>query len=157
MPQTAIDTSVIVAAHVPRHGHHREAFRALEATLEAEERIILPMPALVEAYSVLTRFPPFRLSPSDAFRVLKGSLEGVSQIATLSDQEAWPFFADLSKKQFAGRATYDSQIIACAVKAGAERILTLNARDFRRLTPKGVEVVDPLSEFSVADHTQHPK
>lgn len=147
MPRTAIDTSVIVAAHVVRHDHHEAAFHALEATLEAEERVILPMPALVEAYSVLTRFPaPFRLSPSDAFQVLKSSLESVSQIATLSDQDAWPFFADLSKNQVTGRATYDSQIIACAIKAGAERILTFNARDFQRLTPEGVQVVNPLSK-----------
>ena len=122
------------------------AFRALETTLEVEERIILPMPALVEAYSVLTRFPvPFRLSPSDAFRVLKNSLQGVSQIAALSDQEAWPFFADLSGNQVMGRATYDSQIIACAVRGGADRILTLNGRDFERLKPDGLRIINPLS------------
>ncbi|HYO15225.1 MAG TPA: PIN domain-containing protein [Thermoanaerobaculia bacterium] len=135
---------MIVAAHVVRHDHHGVAFHALERTLEVEERIILPMPSLVKAYSVLTRFPaPYRLSPSDAFRVLKNSLQGVSQIAALSDQEAWPFFADLSRNQFTGRDTYDSQIIACAVKAGAKRILTLNSRDFQRLKPEGVEIVNP--------------
>lgn len=145
MLRTAIDTSVIVAAHLTQHEHHRAAFQAVERTLEVEEQIILPMPSLVEAYAVLTRIPaPNRLSPADAFRVLKASLESVSQIAALSDQDAWPFFADLSSNNFVGRATYDCQIIACAVKAGAERILTLNSRDFQRLKPDGIEIVNPL-------------
>jgi predicted nucleic acid-binding protein len=145
LPRTAIDTSVIVAAHLVRHDHHGAAFRALEATLESEASIILPMPALVEAYSVLTRLPvSYRLSPSDALRVLRNSLGAVSEIATLSGEEAWPFLAESADNQVMGRATYDSQIIACAVKAGAERILTLNAHDFVRLAPEGVEIVNPL-------------
>lgn len=98
MPLTAIDTSVIVAAHLTQHDHHRVAFQAVEKTLEVEERIVLPLPSLVEAYSVLTKMPaPYRLSPSDAFRALKTSLQNVSEIAALSDQDAWPFFADLSR------------------------------------------------------------
>ena len=145
MPPTAIDTSVIVAAHVVRHDHHEAAFRAIETTLESDGSLILPMPALVEAYSVLTRMPaPFRLSPADASRVLQRSLQGVSQLASLSDEGSWPFLADLAKGQAIGRAVYDFQIIACAVKAGAKQIITFNARDFERLKPEGIRIVNPL-------------
>src|SRR5258706_16292070 len=97
------------------------------------------MPALVEAYSVLTRMPaPFRLSPADASRVLQSSLQGVSQLASLSDEGSWLFLADLAKGRVIGRAVYDFQIIACAVKAWAKQIITFNARDFERLKPEGM-------------------
>ena len=147
MSRTAIDTSVIVAAHLSRHDHHKASFRALAATLESEESLILPLPALTEAYSVLTRLPtPHRLSPADAFQVLHRSFREVASIVSLSGQDVWPFFADLSQSGSAGGATYDFQIIACAVKGGAERILTLNTRHFERLKPDGLEIVNPLTE-----------
>lgn len=147
MPRTAIDTSVIVAAHLVRHDHHKASFHALAATLESEESIVLPLPALTEAYSVLTRLPaPNRLSPEDAFQVLHRSFREVASIVSLSSQDVWPFLADLAQGRFAGGATYDFQIIACAVKGGADRILTLNTRDFERLKPERLQIVNPLSE-----------
>ena len=147
MSRTAIDTSVIVAAHLSRHDHHKASFKALAATLEAEESIILPLPALTEAYAVLTRFPtPDRLSPADAFQVLQRSFREVALIVSLSGHDAWPFFADLSQSGYAGGVTYDFHILACAVKGGAERILTLNTRHFERLKPEGLQIVNPLTE-----------
>jgi len=84
----------------------------------------------------------------DASRVLRSSLRPVTQIASLSDEESWPFLAALAKGQAIGRATYDFQIIACAVKAGAKQILTFNTRDFERLTPEGLRIVNPLTMTS---------
>lgn len=70
MSRTAIDTRVIVAAHLSRHDHHKASFQALAATLESEEGIMYPLPALTEAYAVMTRLPtPDRLSPADALQV----------------------------------------------------------------------------------------
>ena len=42
-----------------------------------------------------------------------------------------------------GGATYDALILAAARKGHASRLLTLEARDFLRLDPDGVEVVVP--------------
>ena len=42
-----------------------------------------------------------------------------------------------------GDAVYDARIVAAALKGGATRILTLNVRDFSRLAPDGLAVVDP--------------
>jgi len=121
----------------------------MEATLESEGSLILPMPALVEAYSVLTRMPvPFRLSPADASRALQTSLQGVSRLASLSDEASWPFLADLAQSRAIGRAVYDFQIIACAIKAGAKQIITFNVRDFERLKPEGLKIINPLAVAS---------
>ena len=114
--------------------------------LGAEESLILPMPALVEAYAVLTRLPaPHRLSPADALQLLQASLHEVSDLVGLAEQDAWLFITGLAGQQIAGRATNDCQIIACAVRAGADRILSLNERDFERLKPAGVRIINPLS------------
>ena len=43
----------------------------------------------------------------------------------------------------AGGATYDAEIAASARAAGAQRLLTLNARHFERLGSEGLEIVDP--------------
>ena len=55
----------------------------------------------------------------------------------------WTFLRTASANGIAGGQTYDAQIVRCAVKAGAARILTLNTRDFERLAPSGMEVVAP--------------
>ena len=43
----------------------------------------------------------------------------------------------------AGGAAYDARVLAEARAGGAERLLTLNRRDFERLAPAGIEIVTP--------------
>jgi hypothetical protein len=47
------------------------------------------------------------------------------------------------ERSVAGGAVYDARIIAAAVKGGALRLLTLNARHFERLAPEGLEIPVP--------------
>jgi predicted nucleic acid-binding protein len=66
----AVDTSVVVAALLGWHEAHEPARRALERGLAAE-RIVMPAPALLEAYAVMTRLPsPHRIRPADAAALL---------------------------------------------------------------------------------------
>jgi len=55
----------------------------------------------------------------------------------------WTFLRNASENGVAGGQTYDAQILRCAVKGGAARILTLDTRDFERLAPASIEVVTP--------------
>jgi len=141
---TAVDTSVIIAGLLAWHEHHENAFRSLTALLDSEDEFILPAPVLMEAYSVMTRLPPpHRLSPRDAFSLLDTSFRQCARIAQLGGRDIWPFLRDAAQDGTAGGQTYDAQILACAAKAGAERMLTLNTRDFERLAPSEIEVVTP--------------
>ena len=54
---TALDASVIVAALLAAHEHHGPAATELGALLAEPGDVILPLQALVEAYSVMTRLP----------------------------------------------------------------------------------------------------
>jgi predicted nucleic acid-binding protein len=138
----AVDTSVIVAALLGWHEDHDPARKALERAL-VSERLVLPAPALVESYAVMTRLPsPHRLSPTDAAALLRDTFAGVTTVA-LAGEEVWPLLDHLESADIAGGRSYDAHILACARKAGAQRLLTLNERDFRALASKDIDIVRP--------------
>ncbi len=144
MTPTAIDSSVIIAGLLSWHEHHERAFQAIDALLNAEGEIIVPAPALMESYSVMTRLPhPHRLNPQDAFALLDQSFRQCVRVVPLPGREMWAFLRNASESGVAGGRAYDAQIVRCAAKAGAARILTLNTRDFERLAPASIEVVAP--------------
>ncbi|HZF10744.1 MAG TPA: PIN domain-containing protein [Thermoanaerobaculia bacterium] len=143
-PVTALDASVIVAGLLSSHEHHEPAAAALTALLTEPGDVILPLQALVEAYSVMTRLPsPHRLSAKDALAVLDRSLRQRTVVVELDGEEAWQLIEGLSQRQIAGATSYDGVIAACARKGGAQRILTFNRSHFERLAGAGLEVVVP--------------
>lgn len=141
--RTAVDTSVVVAALVSWHESHHAARAALEQAMEGTPGIIVPVDVLVETYSVLTRLPaPHRLSPADAYRLLRENFHR-SKTTALLGKDAWTFLESLAATNVAGGTVYDARIVAAARKAGANRILTMNVRHFERLVPDGFEILVP--------------
>ena len=125
----AIDTTVVVAGLLSWHENHELARKALERSLAAE-RLVWPAPTLIEAYAVMTRLPsPHRLSPADAAALLRDTFAGVATV-TLDGDEVWQLIHILETNQVTGGRSYDGHILACARKAGAHKMLTLNERDF---------------------------
>ena len=142
MIREAVDTSVVVAALLGWHENHPAARAALDRGLAAG-RAILPAPVLVEAYSVMTRLPaPHRISSGDAAALLGDTFRGVPVIA-LEPKEIWTLIAWLDERNVTGGRAYDGHILACAKKAQAARLLTLNAKDFLAFDSAGIEIVRP--------------
>ena len=142
MTVTAVDTSVIVAALLAWHESHEPALASLIDALGGV--LVVPAPALTEAYSVMTRLPaPHRLAPADARELLSGSFEQRAAVVSLTEKETWRFLRDTSRRGVAGGSTYDALILACAHKARARRVLTLDSRDFLRLETGEIEIVVP--------------
>jgi predicted nucleic acid-binding protein len=140
---TAVDTSILIAALCSWHEHHD---RALSALMEAEKdgELIVPAPALVEAYSVMTRLPsPHRLSPKDAKEILSRSFEKKATVVGLTGSETWRLIRDAEASGVAGGRIYDASILACARKGGADRLLTLDLKDFRRLEVDDIDLLAP--------------
>jgi len=105
---------------------------------------VVPAPALVEAYAVMTRLPaPHRLAPADAIELLSGSFEGRSTVVSLSGTETWRFLRDAAGHGIAGGRSYDALILRCARKARTTTLLTLDRKDFSRLDPGGIRIVVP--------------
>ena len=143
MAGTALDTSVIVPALLDWHEHHGAAFPVVRDAL-ANASVIVPLPALVEAYAVLTRLPPpWRLRPADAHRLLGDTFRSKSRIVALEGEEAWHLLDGALSQDVSGGGIYDAHIAACAKRAGAGRLATFNRRHFERLDLGDIELLVP--------------
>jgi predicted nucleic acid-binding protein len=132
----ALDTSVLVAALLSWHEKHAAAASAVEAALADPAGVVLPLPVLLEAYAVMTRLPaPHRLRPDAAAEVLRRSLAERARIVALDGAEGWRFVAALAGAGVSGGRAYDAHVAACARAAAAERLVTLNERDFAAVAP----------------------
>ncbi len=146
MGGTALDSSVIIAALLSWHEHHEVALPVVQAALDEPDGPIVPLPALIESYSVLTRLPPpSRLAPADAHTLLDRTFRRRARIVALDGGEGWTLVDDLAGDAIAGGTAYDAHIAACARKAGAERLATFNERHFARLDLGGIELVVPTA------------
>jgi len=138
----ALDTSVLVAAIQSWHTDHQRALRAVGEALRGEA-VVLPLHVLVESYSVLTRMPkPFRLSPETAVELLERTL-GNAEIVELGGDSVFELLRTFPARDISGGGVYDAVIAESAVRAGATSLLTLNRRDFERVAPSGLEIVQP--------------
>jgi len=139
------DTSVLIAAFCSWHEHHEPAAGALKAMASQRRPLVLAAPVLLEAYAVLTRLPPpHRLSPESAWRLIRGNLAGARTVA-LDGRGHWRLVEEVAADGVAGGRSYDALIVACAVRAGVERLLTLNRRHFEGLVPAGITVDCPVN------------
>ena len=125
----AVDSSVVIAGLLSWHEFHRRAGHALENAL-ASRRLLIPLPVLVESYSVMTRLPsPHRLRPEIAHELLHDSFAD-ARVVGLSPRKAWTFLGDCVSSATAGGRVYDAVIAAAAIEARASELLTFNPRDF---------------------------
>ena len=66
----------------------------------------------------------------------------MARIASFPSRSVWPLLARLAGEELGGSITYDAAILAAAQDAGATALLTLNPRDFERLSPR-IEIITP--------------
>ena len=141
----AVDTSVLVAALLTWHEHHGRSLSALQEAMDAGP-LVIPVPALVESYAVMTRLPsPHRLSPRDAHALLEQNFAATARVQSLSGADCWAMLARLATESVAGGRTYDAQILAAAVRSGAAVLLTLNVDHFEALAGERIEIRSPLA------------
>ena len=145
MRRVALDTSVVVAALVAVHDRHAVARRFVEDALRDGAGVVLPVPVLFEAYSVVTRMPsPWRLPADVAERVLRETFaECATVVALPSGDHAWTIMRDLAQAGLAGGIAHDAHVAACALRAGATEFATFNRRDFARLDLGGMTLIVP--------------
>ena len=105
---------------------------------------MLPLPALVEAYSVMTRLPPpWRLKSGDARDLLDRTFRLRAVVIGLEGAAGWELLDAAVGAGVRGGAVHDSHIAACAQLAGAARLATFNRRHFERLDLGEMELLVP--------------
>ena len=143
-----LDTSVLLAGMVdfgPQSAPAQSIFHAV-----AEHKIESPGTAwhcCLEFYSVATRLPPeFRLTPDDAWVLLRDEVFARLSVRDLPADERGALFASSARDRIAGGRIYDTHIAEVARCAGAQVIVTDNRRHFLAALRYGLRVETP-SEY----------
>jgi predicted nucleic acid-binding protein len=126
------DSSVLVPVSYADHQHHESSAKVF---LAAGKGGFCALRTLGEVYATLTALPlrP-RITGRDGIAVLRQIRERLT-LVSLTEEE-YVSALDSVSGTVVGGAAYDALIAQCALKAGAEVLLTLNVRDFTRLGPQ---------------------
>jgi predicted nucleic acid-binding protein len=128
-----LDTSVLVASAREQDGRHEASLSLLN--LCKPQQASCAAHTLVELYATLTGMqPPNRFQPKQALLFLNG-VKARLECITLTAEEVFQAVERTAGLQLPGGIIYDALIMACARKAGAERIYTWNARHFQMVAP----------------------
>ena len=143
MPPFMPDTHCILAALSPWHEHHRRALQEMDRRLDRSDSMVLAAHTLIEAYSVVTRWPePHRVTPAMARRLLHDNVIQRATVVALSSIEYLSLLNRSPEARIAGGQVYDALIAACTLKAGAV-LLAFNLRHFQPFRVRGLAVVVP--------------
>lgn len=130
------DTSVLVAGLVAAHPQHAAAFEWLRKAQTEQVIPLMCVHSLGECYAVLTRLPVTpRIAPETARYLLQHNLTLFTKTSLSETDYHWAI-EHIARLGLSGGIAYDALILKAAHKAKAEKILTLNRRDFVRLCPE---------------------
>ncbi len=131
------DTSVLVAALVNVHQAYERSFSWLKKTKSGEIDFLVCAHTLSELYSVLTTLPVSpKITPALAHRLIKENIESSASIVELTSDDYKRVLRSLSDSEATGGIIFDALIAQAAQKSDADILLTLNLKDFNRLSLK---------------------
>ncbi len=141
--RVALDSSYLIALLSDWHAQHGRTLRSYEHWRNRGQ-IVLPIHAILECYSVLTRIPPpYRLPPDIAKRSIEENFARTALVAGAKPGGVWGRLENLSQLGLGGGQVYDALIAWCAADAGATVLLTWNPKHFIAVAPPGLEVREP--------------
>ena len=140
-----LDTSVLVAALVEPHPEHLRALPWFAKGKSRTTELVISSHSIAELYAVLSTLPVSpRISPGLAWRLIHESVEPRVSIVPLSSSDYLATVKYMSDMGLSGGAVYDALIVKAAQKCGADRIVTFNMNDFKRVWPEGADrIVGP--------------
>jgi predicted nucleic acid-binding protein len=140
----ALDSSYLIALLCEWHGRHRRTLQSYQQCRARDAQVVVPVHALLECYSVLTRLPaPYRLPPDIARQIIERNFGRSAALVGLKSGGIWERIANLAHLGFGGGQVYDALIAWCAEDAGAIVLLTWNLRHFVGIAPSDLEVREP--------------
>jgi predicted nucleic acid-binding protein len=132
-----LDSSVLVASLDPDELHH-----AACDVLVAQGGHRIYGHSLAETFSILTGGRQGRrLAPHVVARLIQDSLLPYVKVQLLSAKELMTALQSCQARGVRGGAVYDWLHLVAARKAGADKLVTLNLRDFQALARMGDPVI----------------
>ncbi|MCH7733500.1 MAG: hypothetical protein IIB44_13500 [Candidatus Marinimicrobia bacterium] len=79
---------------------------------------------------------PFRpkITSAIAKKLIENNIRAVAKIVYLTDKDYFNIIEKMCNSDLTGGIVYDAIIVECAMNAKVDEILTLNPKDFSRLT-----------------------
>jgi predicted nucleic acid-binding protein len=140
--KTVFDTSVIVSGIVESHPMHAKCLPWLQRAKAGEVEGIVVSHTLAETYAVLTTLPVKpRISPLVAQRLIDNNLQATARIVPLTIADYWNTLQRMAEMGLSGGTVYDALLATVARRLSVDKLLTLNADDFRRVWPEGKQVI----------------
>ncbi len=134
------DTNILVAASIQDHQHHEQSFDLIRAVREGALQGYTSTHGLAEFYSVLTRAPfTPRIHPAEAGRLLDNNILPYFNLVALSAADYKTVLRTCTNAGLVGGVVFDALHLHSAIKAGCDRVYTLNVKDFRALAPKELQ------------------
>jgi predicted nucleic acid-binding protein len=128
-----LDTSVLLASLDADEVHHAACDRLMSG---GDHTVYVH--ALAETFSILTGGRKGRrLSAATAAQLIEHSVLPFVKVQALSGREVMGALLECEARGVCGGAIYDWLHLAAARKAGAEVLVTLDARDFQALSKPG--------------------
>lgn len=129
------DSSVLIAAFVEFHPKHKTALSFLAKAKNKEFELFVSAHSILEVYSVLTSAPfKPRITSVIAKQLIENNIRSFAKIVYLSDKDYFVIIEKMSSSGLIGGIVYDAIIVECALNSKVDEILTLNPKDFLRLT-----------------------
>ena len=130
------DTNVLIAALVQGHEFHQRAYPWMVKAKKAEIGFYISQHSLAEMYSILTTLPVRpRISPEIAKQMIRENMKP-SRVVSLAPNDYRWCINQMAFHNLPGGAIYDSLIARAALKSAADRLLTFDPEDFRRVLPE---------------------
>lgn len=134
------DTSVLVAAMVESHPAHGRALPWLQRARQGEIDLVVCTHTLAELYAVLTALPVRpRIGTDMARRLIRENVESNGTVVDLRSGDYRAVLDNQAALGLTGGSVYDALVAQAARKVGADRLLTLNEGDFRRVWPDAAD------------------
>ena len=129
------DSSVLIAAFVESHPKHKSALSFLMKAKNKEFQLFVSSHSILEVYSVLTSAPfnP-KITPNIAKQLIENNIKNIAKTIYLTGEDYFKIVEKMSNSNFSGGIIYDAIVVECALNAKVDEILTLNTKDFLRLT-----------------------
>lgn len=137
-----LDTSVLVAAMVEAHPAHEKSLPWLQRIKKGSDSGLVSAHSIAELYAILTTLPMKpRISTTVAFDLIQRNIFDLCEVLPLSAGDYGAIIKHLSENEIAGGVIYDAVILYAAIKGKADRVVTLNESDFRRIYPQMVDQI----------------
>ena len=130
-----LDTSILIAGFIESHTKHEKAMEYFKKALKGKISVYVASHSIAECYAVLTRIPVIpKISPTIAYQIIAENISKIATLISISESEYLSVLKELSELGLSGGIVYDAIILKSAQKAKVDKLLTLNPRDFIRLS-----------------------